>query len=262
MTWDGKIKTMFLSDQFFLRIDKKDIKVDSFLQKNLTELSIKNPINSFFWKLILSPLYLLHSFRAPKLELKGVNSEIRVLRINKMVDAFCIRTRFLFVFDSLARVIILDEKRINKRGQRFQILRNEINKAKKLMYTTEVFQGELAMEILDSFYLMGRGRNWRNQSRYIFGKHDCKLFVCAGFNMNKDIIAVNATLVSHSYAYMFFYSGLEKRNIRWMITERMIEYAFSQGVTIFHTDNLLDVSTGSYVFQKAMGYQTVRLRFK
>jgi hypothetical protein len=42
----------------------------------------------------------------------------------------------------------------------------------------------------------------------------------------------------------------------------MVEYAYSQGVINFHTDNLLDVSIGSYVFQKAMGYQTVRLRFK
>jgi hypothetical protein len=253
---------MILSDQFFLRIDKKDVKVESILQKKLTELSIMNPINSFFWKLILSPLYFLYSFRVPKLELKGVTSEIRALRISKMVSPLCIRTRFLFIFDSLARVIILDEKRIHKRGQRFQILRNEINKAKNLMYTTEVFQGESAIDILDSYCLKGKGRNWRNESRYMIGEDECNLFVCAGFNMNKEIIAVNATLVSNSYAYMFFYSGKEKRNIRWLITERIIEYAFSKGVFIFHTDNLLDVSTGSYIFQKALGYETVRLRFK
>jgi hypothetical protein len=253
---------MMISDKDFLRISNKDDKTSSFLQKKLNNLANMNPIISFFWKLIMSPFYFIHVFRSPKIELKGVNKDIRPLRLNPTVRPLCIRTRFLFIFDSLARVIILDEKRIEKRGQRYQIVRNEINKAKTLGYTTEVFQGELAIDTLDNYFLTGGGRNWRNESRYTISEHEYDLFVCAGFNLDKEIIAVNAALVSNSYAYMFFYSGIEKRNIRWLISERMIEYAYSQGVTNFHTDNLLDVSTGSYVFQKAMGYQTVRLRFK
>lgn len=49
--------------------------------------------------------------------------------------------------------------------------------------------------------------------------------------------------------------------MRWLVTESLIEDAFKQGVSIFHTDNLLDVSSGTYIFQKAMGYETVRLSF-
>jgi hypothetical protein len=253
---------MILSDKDFLRISNNDVKSTSYLQKKLNDLPKMNSTIAFIWKLILSPFYFVHSVRSPRLDLMEVNKEIRPLRINPAVSPLCIRTRFSFIFDSLARVIRLNEKRLNKRGRRYQTLRNEINKAKSLGYTTEVFRGELAIDILDNYFLTGGGRNWRNESRYIIGEYECDLFVCAGFNLDKKIIAVNAALVSNSYAYMFFYSGIEKRNIRWLISERMIEYAYSQDVTNFHTDNLLDVSTGSYVFQKAMGYETVRLRFK
>jgi hypothetical protein len=152
--------------------------------------------------------------------------------------------------------------RIIKKGQRFQILRNELNKAANLGYTTEIFQGEMAIDVLDRFYLTEGGRNWREVSNFRIGKHDCELFVCVGFNSDKEIIGVNATLVSKSYAYTFFYCGIVKQNIRWLITERLIEYLYRIDISLLHTDNLLDVSTGSYIFQKAMGYKTVRLVFK
>ena len=250
-----------ISDKDFLRIDNLEFNNSSYVQKKLNELAEKSIISGLFWKILISPIFFIHSFRQPKLKLFQVNKEIRRFRSNKKTNSFCVRTKIPFVFDCLARVVILDKKRITKQGQRYQILRNEINKAKKLGYTTEISQGESAEAMLDKFYQVAKKRNWRDESRYIIGKSKCNLFVCTGFNQDKEIIAINASLVSNSYAYMFYYCGIEQKNIRWLLSERAIEYAYNKGVHIFHTDNLLDVSTGSFIFQKALGYKTVRLKF-
>jgi lysylphosphatidylglycerol synthetase-like protein (DUF2156 family) len=181
------------------------------------------------------------------------------MRINN--NPFCLRTQIPIVFDSLARVIILDEQRINKKGQRYQNLRNELNKAIKLGYTTKIFQGDSATAMLDKFYQITKNRNWRNDTRYFCSKNEYNIFACAVFNSKNEIIAMNAVLVSNSYAYVFYYYSIEKKNIRWLLTEHLIEHVYNQGVKVFHTDNLLDVSTGSFVFQEEMGYKTVRLKF-
>ena len=249
-------------DEDFLRIDKKGYKPTSFLQKKLNELPTINPVIAFYLKLILFPAYLIYSRSLPIVKATKISKQIRSLRYSNQFSALCLRTRLFFVFDLMSRVVILDEKRINKRGQTYQNLRNEINKCKALGYTSEIVLGEMAIELLDNYCLTRAGRNWRNETRYSSGKYDCNIFACVGFNSDKEISALNAVIFTGPYAYMFFYSGLVKENIRWLITEHAIEFAYNQGVSIFHTDNLLDVSIGSYIFQKEMGYKTVRLKFK
>jgi hypothetical protein len=81
-------------------------------------------------------------------------------------------------------------------------------------------------------------------------------------NEQSEIVAVSAAWISVNYAFNFYYFSIEKHNFRWMVTEKLIQYAFGEGVLVFHTDNLMDTSVGSYEFQKALGYKTVRLRFK
>jgi hypothetical protein len=255
-------KKVIFSEIDFLRIDKKYDMPNSFLHKKINELPNMNLPASIFWKLIIFPCYLIHSWSAPKITLNAISKDIRTLRIRKNFRPLPLRVRFSLVFYSLARVIVLDERRVNKVGNGYQILRNEINKSIKLGYTTEIYQGEIALEMLDRYCTTVSTRNWRDESKFRIRQYNCDVFVCVGFNSNKEIIAINATLVSNSYANTFFYSAIVKKNIRWLVTERLIEYAYSKGILLLHTDNLLDVSTGSYTFQKAMGYETVRLRFK
>jgi hypothetical protein len=199
-------KSMTFTDRDFLRIDKKDYHSSSFLQKKINEISKMNLLVSLFWRLIISPCYFIYSRSVPRIVLNGVSKDIRKLRFGNNISPFCFRIRFSFIFYSLARVIVLDDMRISKKGQMFLTLRNELNKAEKLGYSTEIFQGEMAIALLDRFCLTGVVRNWREVSNFRIGKHDCELFVCVGFNSDKEVIGVNTTLVSKSYAYNIFYS--------------------------------------------------------
>jgi hypothetical protein len=251
-----------LNDKDFLRNDKESYIYVSFVNKKLNQLKELNHIHAFFWKLLLTPLYFYYSSKKPVVRVQNLDRKFMRLRINKMVSKFSLRTKTLFGFDSLARIIVLSEKRIIKSGKKYKNLRNEINKANKLGYSVELFGGRSAELILDDFCSKIKFRDWRKELSNSIDHDELHIICCAAFNQRLEIVAVGSILVSSNYAYMQFYAATEKQNVRWLVMENLIETAFKQGVFIFHTDNLLDVSNGSYIFQKEMGYETVRLRFR
>jgi hypothetical protein len=250
-----------LQDRDFLRNDKEGDDYFSFVNKKFNQISEYSFIHSFFWKLLLAPIYFSHSFNQPIVRIANSDKRFLKLRTNKMNSRFSIRTKVLFVFDSLARIIFLDERRVKKSGKSYEVLRNEINKANRLGYSVELFYGRSAKLVLDDFCSKDKLRDWRKELSNSLDYDDFPIICCAGFNQRSEIVAVASILVSSEYAYLHFYSATDKRNVRWLVTENLIEAAFNQGVSIFHTDNLLDVSSGSYIFQKAMGYETARLSF-
>jgi hypothetical protein len=250
-----------LQDKDFLRNDKENYSYISFINRKLNQLKDLNHMHAFFWKLLLTPVYFFYSGKKHVVRVKNVDRKFLRLRINKTASGFCLRTKTLFVFDSLARIIILSEERVSKYGKKYNNVRNEVNKANKLGYSVELFKGRSAELLLDNFCSKTKLRDWRKELSNSLNHDDLPIICCAAFNQRLEIVAVGSILVSSNYAYMHFYSATEKQNVRWLVTESLIETAFEQGIFIFHTDNLLDVSNGSYVFQKAMGYETVRLRF-
>jgi hypothetical protein len=216
---------------------------------------------AIFWKLLLAPFWIVHVITRPKIRVKQVNPKIHFFRISSSYDPFCLRARFPFIFNSLARVIELTETRINRAGSDWQVLRNELSKASKLGYSTKLYEDEAAISLLDELYLKHKERNFRNESGFSGDLEAMHLIVCAGRNKEEEVVAVSAAWVSESYAVMFYYFSTEKRQIRWLVNENLIQTTYKRGVRIFQTDNLMDTSTGSYIFQKKFGYRTVRLRF-
>jgi len=256
------VKLRRLSERDFLRLDKPEIVPFSYLQTIINELASMHPVRALVCKVLLSPLWFTFSYSLPLIRVKEVDARIRKLRNNSWKNKLCIRSQVPFVFDSLARVIVLDEQRVDKRGHNYKVLRNELNKSLNRGYKTEIFQGQVAMKILDDFSSSRGRRNWRNETRLDLAVGDIRLAVCAGFNSSGEIISVGAMWVSQSYAYLFFYDSVEKLQIRWLLIESLIEFAYGVGVILFHTDNLMDTSTGSYVFQNSLGYTTARLSFR
>jgi hypothetical protein len=190
-----------------------------------------------------------------------VNPRIHFFRKSSSIDTFFLRTRIKFIFYSLARVIVLNETRINRTGPDWQILRNELNKARALGYRTKLYEDEAAISLLDELFLKYQRRDFRNESGFSGNLEGVHLIVCVGINKEGNIAVVSAAWVSESYARLFYYFSTEKHHIRWLVTEELIQTAYKLGVRIFQTDNLLDTSTGSYIFQQKCGYKTVRLRF-
>jgi hypothetical protein len=256
-----KIVTCKLQDEDFLRIDKNSSKRFSIIQEKSNEIAKFNFIHALVWKLLLAPFWIIHVSKRPKIIIRGVNKKITHFRKNLASDVFCLRHRVPFVFYSLARVIVLDNMRIKKQGKSYRTLRNEINTANKLGFTCQLFQNTEAMTVLDTAHSRWRKRNWRSENNFDGDLEDIGLVACLGLNQRKEEVALGAMWVSGPYAYLFYYYATEKQNIRWLVTEQMIEFAFNCGVSVLLTDNLMDVSQGSYIFQKALGYETVRLRF-
>jgi hypothetical protein len=155
----------------------------------------------------------------------------------------------------------LSDTRINKAGSDWQVLRTELNKASKIGYTTTLYEDEEAVSFLDELFLKHQRRNFRNESGFDGDLADLRLIVCAGCNKEDEIVAVSAAWISTSYAVLFYYFSTEKRQIRWLVNEELIQAAYRRGVRVFLTDNLMDTPTGSYIYQRQCGYQTVRLRF-
>ena len=197
----------------------------------------------------------------PKVQVRKVNKKIYSFLKFSIYEPFGLRAKFPFIYNSLARVVILNETRINRAGTDWQVLRNELNKASKLGYTTTLYEDEEAVSLLDELFLKYQGRSFQNESGFSGYLEDMHLIVCAGRNKEDDIIAVSAVWVSTSYAVLIYYFSIEKRQIRWLVNEELIQAAYKRGVRVFHTDNLLDTSTGSYIYQQKCGYETVRLRF-
>ena len=250
-----------LSDRDFLRLDRLEVASFSFFHKLLNQLVTMHPARALLCKVLISPVWFTYSFRQPLVLVNKVDPRIRKLRINSTENNLSVRSQVPFIFDSLARVIILNERRVDKRGRTYSVLRNELHKGSKLGFSCAIFEGPSATKVLDDFYTTSGRRNWRNETRFDKVAEGIRLVASAGLNSSGDIIAVGAMWVSGSYAYVFYYNAVEKLNIRWLVTERLVEFGYSAGVKVFHTDNLMDVSTGSYIFQKSLGYSTVRLRF-
>lgn len=249
-----------LSDHDFTRLDFRSKEAFSGIQRKINELSHMSVLVALMWKLLLAPLWLSHAVSRPKIKVRNVNKRIHSFLKSSVYDPFCIRTIFPFIYNSLARVVILNETRINRAGSDWQVLRNELNKASKLGYTTTLYEDEEAVSLLDELFLNHQRRSFRNESRYSGDLEDMHLIVCAGRNKEDDIIAVSAAWVSASYAILIYYFSIEKLQIRWLVNEELIQAAYKRGVRVFHTDNLLDTPTGSYIYQQKCGYQTVRLR--
>jgi hypothetical protein len=143
----------------------------------------------------------------------------------------------------------------------FEVTRYELNKASTIGYTTTLYEDAEAVSLLDELFLKHQVRNFRNESGFSGDLEDLHLFVCAGRNKEDEIVAVSAAWVSTSYAVLFYYFSTEKRQIRWLVNGDLIQAAYKRGVRVFQTDNLMDTSTGSYIFQQKCGYETMRLRF-
>jgi len=250
-----------LSDHDFTRLDYRSLETFSGIQRKVNELSHMNVLVALMWKLLLAPPWLSHVVSRPKIKVRNVNQRIHSFRKSSSYDPFCLRTKFPFIFNSLARVIILNETRIQRAGSDWQVLRNELNKAGKIGYTTTLYEDEKAVSLLDELFVKHQRRNFRNESGFAGELEDLRLIVCAGRNKENEIIAVSAAWVSSSYAVLFYYFSTEKRQIRWLVNEELIQAAYRRGVRVFQTDNLLDTSTGSYIYQQKCGYQTMRLRF-
>ena len=213
------------------------------------------------WKLLLAPIWFSHVVSRRKIKVRNINQRIHSFRKSSSYDPFCLRSKFPFIHNSLARVIILNEARINRAGSDWKVLRNELNKAIKIGYTTTLHVDAEAVSLLDELFLKHQVRNFRNESGFSGDFEDLHLIVCVGRNKEDDIVAVSAAWVSTSYAVLFYYFSIEKRQIRWLVNEELIQAAYKRGVRVFQTDNLMDTSTGSYIYQQKCGYQTVRLRF-
>ena len=246
----------------FLRLDSREDRPCSPFNKKINELSRMHPLIAFTWKFVLAPIWLLFVLSRPRIVIKNVNREIfKVSRIGNF-SPFCLRSKSQFIHYSLSRVITLDIKRIRRQGKEFKVLRNELNKAEKNGYTIDWFEGSDGVDFLEDMNSRYRERDWRGEYLKDPDPGNIHLIVGAAKNQKNEIVGVSAIWISGPYTSHFYYFGLEKHSIRWILTEKLIERAFNSGATVFHTDNLMDVTSGSYIFQKALGYQTVRLRFR
>lgn len=251
-----------LVERDFFKIDQSNAKSFSLINKKINELSKMKPLVAFFWKLILAPIWALFVKTLPKVTIKNVNKKVHSFSTNTDVDRYCIRSKWPFIYYSLARVIILDENRISKSGKEFKVLRNEINKARNLGYQIHLLQDSDGIDFLGQVHLKYRGRNWERDYLKNRGLEGIKLVVGVAKNLNLEIVGVSAIWISGSYASNFYYYGVEKRHVRWILPEALIEAAFNLGVEVFQTDNLMDISAKTDVFQKALGHKTVRLSMK
>jgi hypothetical protein len=244
----------------FFKLDDEETKPFSWINKKINELSKIKPLVAFFWKLILAPIWLLFVKTLPKVTIKNVNKKVHSFSINTDVDRYCIRSKWPFIYYSLARVIILDENRISRRGKKFKVLRNEINKARNLGYQIHLLHDGDGIDFLRQVHLRYRGGNFARDYLKQGDLEGSKLVVGVARNIHQELVGVSAIWISGSYASNFYYYGVEKQHIRWMLPETLIEAAFNLGVEVFQTDNLMDISAKTDVFQKALGYKTVRLR--
>ena len=216
---------------------------------------------AFIWKCLLTLPWLLHVLSGPKIGLKNINKKIHFFRKSASSDPFCLRARSPFVFNSLARVILLTERRILRVGSEWRSLRNELNSTRSLGYGVKIYKDYEAVSLLDQLFILHQKRNFRVESGFSGDLEGIGLIVCAGSNSKGEVVAVSAAWVSATYAINFYYFSTENYQIRWLVNEELIQAAYKRGVKVFQTDNLMDTSTGSYIYQKQCGYQTVRLKF-
>jgi hypothetical protein len=256
------VKIRKLTNEDFLRIDKAGTEFHSFVHKKINQLFKINPIFGLFWKLFFAPRWIIFSYRQPKIIIKNTNYKIHRFLVKFPNGPFCIRARVPFVYYSLSRIVYLDRARISKHGEKYRKLRGEINKAERNGFNCEIFQNSEAIKVLDEMHQKSGFRNWRDVTRIQDNFDSVNLVVGACMNQKLDIVAVSAVWLSGTYSFNFYYYATEKKYVRWLLTERLIEDMFCRDVLVFHTDNLMDLSVGSYAFQKNLGYETVRLKFR
>ena len=251
-----------LTESDFFRLDGTETKPFSVINKKINELSRMKPHVAFIYKLLLAPVWLTFVSTLPKVIVKNVNKKVHSFSMNGALDRYCLRSKSPFIYYSLSRVILLNEERIRRRGREFKVVRNEINKAEKMGYQTLLLQDSDGIDILENFHLRYRGRNW--ESDYLKDREleGIKLVVAVARNIHQELVGISAMYISGSYASNFYYYSVEKQYVRWMLSEALIEAAFNLGVEVLQTDNLMDVSKKASVFQKDLGYETVRLRMK
>jgi hypothetical protein len=169
--------------------------------------------------------------------------------------------RINFLQYSLSRVVILDSRRIQKIGKENSALRNELNFLFRSGYKARVLKNSLAIKYLDELCSALEIPNWRSSTLVPSEYYDIQLFAAIVENSRGDVVAVSLAFASEDLANNFYYCGLESNSVRWLATESLIEATYGARVKYFRTDNLLDVSIGSYEFQEKMGYATSNLKF-
>ena len=244
----------------FLRVDDKN-SAKGPINRLLNSLDSMNFFLSLISKFLLMPFWLILRFQVPTICLKGVSKDITKLIRWPNSNPFCLRIRYRYFGYSLSRIIILNEPRFEKKGKAYSAIRNELNSLFKNGFKSETQKNEDAADSLDSFFALSGKRNWRNIAQVPSSYEDIQLLVTIVESQAGVPVAASAAFVSGCLANNFYYFGVVPNSVRWLATEKLVEEAYSAGVKYFRTDNLLDVSHGSYEFQKKMGYVTCNLKW-
>jgi hypothetical protein len=244
----------------FLRVDDKSSAKGPW-NRLLNSLDSMNFFLSLISKFLLMPFWLILRFQVPTIYLKGVSKDISKLTRWPNANPFCLRIRYRYFGYSLSRVIILNEFRVEKKGRVYSAIRNELNSLAKRGFKSKALQNDDAAGSLDAFFALSGKRNWRNITQVPSTYEDIQLLATIVENKAGEPIAASAAFVSGCLVNNFYYFGLIPNSVRWLATEKLVEEAYAAGVKYFRTDNLLDVSHGSYEFQKKMGYVTCNLKW-
>jgi len=249
-----------IRESIFLRVDDKS-STKGPINRLLNSLHSMNFFLSLISKFLLMPFWLILRFEVPTIYLEDVSKDITKLTRSPNSNPFCLRIRYRYFGYSLSRVIVLNEHRVEKKGRAYSAIRNELNSLSKNGFKSKTLRNEDAADSLDAFFAVSGKQNWRNISRVPSSYEDCQLLATIVENEVGVPVAASAAFVSGCLANNFYYFGVVSNSVRWLACEKLVEEAYSAGVKYFRTDNLLDVSHGSYEFQKKLEYVTCNLKW-
>ena len=248
------------SERDLLRLSEGE-RPSSPIQGRINQLHHIGTFSAIFSKLYLGYYWLTLRRTLPTINIKNIEPEINQLRVWPESKPFTLRHQVAFFRDSLSRVILLDRRRVEKRGRANAPIRNELNLRQRQGYTVERYLDERAREICEELFLDPQWRSWNLSTRFPPNFERTSLVAVVIRDPFSRIVTIDAAWVSGNFAENFYYCSQIKVETRMLAAESLIEICFEKGVQYFRTDNLLDLFIDTYNFQEKLGYITCNIKW-
>ena len=229
------------------------------IQARVNRLDKVTAFSAILLKVFLSYYWIILRSTVPTYSVLQIDSEFNTLRIWPGSKIFSLRSNLKFFRDSLSRVICLNHRRFTKRGKLYASIRNELNSIKRDGYSIERFQDENAKELCEEIFSGLQSRNWNTSSRFPIDFKRFSLLVVIVRDSFSRPVTINAAWVMGEFAENFYYCSPFGAETRLLATESLVEFCFENGAKFFRTDNLLDLCTDTYNFQRKLHYETCNI---
>jgi len=199
-----------------------------------------------------------YRFFIPRMNIHDLRPVNRMYRQNLLAKKILLN----FGANNSFRVLEIDQKRLSRKSRKFHMLRQKINQANRLRYTTEIIFGSQAFETLRKFE---KEHGWWRLEReldLISQIAPERLVSVAVYDTQNSIISVATCHLGTETSQLLFLLTNRRGAARWFAFETLLNFLGKENFVKLVCDSLIYLDSTGYLFQKHLGFKTYNVNFK